>query len=87
MINVRIRHELEADALPLGQMPFDPLMIRAGEQILEALLRWGIYLGPEYETVDGGIGDSRRLSGQFVADTEAGEAYFEIIVHDSEGDA
>jgi hypothetical protein len=86
VINIRIRHEDEANALPLGQMPFDPLMRQAGEMILEAVLRWGIYLGAEYETVGGGITDANRLSGQFVVDSEAGEAYFEIIVHDSEGE-
>jgi hypothetical protein len=86
MINVRIRHELEPAAVSLGQMPWDPLMTQSGEMILDAILRWGLYAGPDAEPVEGGHQDRSRLSGQFVVDHDAGEAYFEVIVHESEGE-
>lgn len=75
MINVRIRDAMETDAAPLGQMPWDPADKEAGEKVLEAVRRWGLYTMGEGELMD-----EDELVGQFVLDHAKGEAFFEVIV-------
>ena len=67
-MQVRIRHENDCEALPLGDVPF------ANDSINEAIRlisSWGIAV--DGDTENGGT------SGQFVY--EDGAAYFEILIH------
>lgn len=67
-INVRIRHEDDADGVPLCTWEIADL-----DRLIPVLKRWGVYVA---ET------EATEMSGQFtVTDSEA---YFEVIVHTSE---
>ena len=68
MTEVRIRHELEADAVSLGDVPFFDT-----ERVIDHLKRWGIrFVGEEIDT--------RDLTAEFVVD--GGAAYFEVMVNE-----
>lgn len=67
-LEIRIRHEEDAEAVPLAEVPFKPDAI---DSIVETIARWGINAnGQDY--------DRDKLSGQFIKD-ESG-AYFEVFV-------
>jgi hypothetical protein len=71
-MQVRVRHELEAKAILLGDVPFLEV-----DKVIPKLSEWGGFMFP------GDVALS-NLSGQFVVDHDTGEAYFEVMVGDDE---
>lgn len=72
MIEVRIRHCDSANTIRLCDWAADDL-----DAVLPAIGRWGIY-SPEGEY------GTKDLTGQIVADSLTGFAYFEIIMNDED---
>lgn len=71
MTEIRIRHEMNVRAIPLGDVPLLEM-----DKVIPLLQRWGVYLKDDAVAAD-------DFSGQFtvVADQEA---YFEVQLHDEE---
>ena len=69
MVDVRIRHEFDDEAQPLGEVP---LTREALDMIIPLLLRWGI------SDEDGNPCEDGHQYGQFRV-TKAG-AYFEVVL-------
>lgn len=78
MTQVRIRHEDYADPTPLCDVPINEV----GDVV--ALLRaWGLNFHNEH---GGYLVERNNITGHFVFDAAAEEAYFEVLIDDDEDD-
>lgn len=73
MTEIKIRHDLDANGVSLGEIPFSDV-----GSVLPLLKRWGIRVPG---SSDGYVGDG-AICAEFVYDGEREEAYFEVVIHD-----
>lgn len=76
MTEVRIRTEdmSATEAVPIAEVAFNQV-----NAVIPTLKFHGVYI-----TGLGELDETGGLSGGFVFDTESGEAFFQVVVHDQE---